>query len=265
MDPFKLTVRPGTIANYDGRPMSIFCTVELQEGGRLSISGVEGPLGSGNALGSCGQIDSHLREPGGLDTFKPAEGWTLESFRRFLDLWDRWHLNDMRAYDSDMQADGWHVQAQRPMLGYPFSLTREAYQARKEAEESALAALREGDPFEPSPAQYRAAVRMLSYVQWVAADEPEPEPARCSYDGAVYERTRDTYGHNAGGLKAPERKTLGWLKPSEHPDGLLGKVHPKSGNGYGSAWYREDVPAEVLAELAAFPPADRELPHAWRK
>ena len=262
MEAFTRVYRPGTIDSGNGRQVSIFCKVEYRAGegdkpGRLSITGVEGPKSNGDAVGSCGQIDMHLREPGGLDSFQPAEGWTLESFRRFLDIWDAWHMNDTRAYDSAMKRDGWHVLARREVLGYIFTLTQAAYQARKAAEESALAALREGDPFEPSPAQFRAATRMLGFTVWTFADEPEPAPPSCPYDGAIYERERDLWGHNKGGLKHPERKTLGWLKPAEHPQGLLGKVHPESGNGYGSGWYGEEVPAEVMAELQAFPLSDR--------
>ncbi len=43
-----------------------------------------------------------------LDSFVPAEGWSLKTMNRFLEIWDNWHLNDMRAYDSAMEADGWH-------------------------------------------------------------------------------------------------------------------------------------------------------------
>jgi len=72
--------------------MSVFCKVEYK-GGRLSITGVEGPLPSGNALGGCGQIDMHL-QPGELNL---APGWTMAMARKFLAVWKEWHLNDMHA------------------------------------------------------------------------------------------------------------------------------------------------------------------------
>jgi hypothetical protein len=68
----------------------------------LSISGVEGPLVGGNALGSCGQIDMHLRSE--LHTITPAPGWDALKLRQFFNVWQRWHLNDIRA-GSQVQED----------------------------------------------------------------------------------------------------------------------------------------------------------------
>ena len=96
MTDFKKTVRIGTIpqrwdGDGEGRRMSVFCTIRFEDG-RLSISGVEGPLASGNALGSCGQIDMHLPEvPALLWNF--AEGWDADLLARFLAVWGEWHLN----------------------------------------------------------------------------------------------------------------------------------------------------------------------------
>lgn len=69
----------------------LFCKIELN-GKRLSITGVEGPLPSGNCRGSCGQIDMHE-----WNFKKLHKGWTLSLVRKFRDVWKRWHLNDMKA------------------------------------------------------------------------------------------------------------------------------------------------------------------------
>jgi hypothetical protein len=235
-----------------------FCKIVF-DGSRLSISGVEGPLQSGNCRGGCGQIDMHA------DQWRFAEyapGWSAETVARFVAVWGEWHLNDLRAYDAAMKRDGWHNLARREMLGFEFVLTSEASADKKAAESAALAALRAGEPFEPSPSQYRAAVRPYSATVWVYADQPEPKaPGSLAYDAGAYERARDLWGHNKGGVKPPERKTLGWLKPSDHADGLLTKKHPETGNGYGSGWYREDVPTDVLEWLSSLPDAD--IKPAW--
>lgn len=84
------TTKPGIVC---GRAVSVFCKIKF-EGGRLSISGVEGPLASGNALGGCGQIDMHLRAEH-FGTFAP--GWSHARVVEFLRIWGRWHLNDVRA------------------------------------------------------------------------------------------------------------------------------------------------------------------------
>ena len=55
-----------------------------------------------------------------------------------------------------------------------------------------------------------------------------------------------------------ERKTLGWVNVSEHPDGLLGRE--LDGKKYGFAWYFEEVPANVLAWLQALPDAAEKNP-----
>lgn len=256
MEDFSRVIRPGTIADHNGRPMNIFCKIEFK-GGRLSITGVEGPLSNGDARGGCGQIDMHLSEPGGLDTFQPADGWTLDMFREFLTIWRRHHLNDMRAYDAEMAAAGWPEIALTPMLGYEFSLTTAAHDAKRAAEAAALDALKAGRPFEPTPSQTEAATRPYSFIIWTRADEPEPD----SPNLLAYKRSRDLYGHNEGGLKHPERKTLGWLKPSEHPDGLLGRKLREDGPGYGTAWFKHEIPESALDWLASLPPADRKP--AW--
>ncbi len=87
------TVRIGTAKTYGGRYYSIFCRIELIEG-KLSITGVEGPLESGNCLGACGQIDMHLKAS---DIVNYAPDWNTAKLNKFLAIWKEWHLNDMCA------------------------------------------------------------------------------------------------------------------------------------------------------------------------
>lgn len=87
------TIRLGTAKTYNGRSYSIFCKIEY-DGTRLSISGVEGPLPSGNCLGGCGQIIITLKLS---DLTTLAPGWTYNKVQRFFDVWNDWHLNDMTA------------------------------------------------------------------------------------------------------------------------------------------------------------------------
>lgn len=49
--------------------------------GRLSITGVEGPKKNGDCRGSCGQCVDAAREIN----------------KKFANMWERWHLNDLRA------------------------------------------------------------------------------------------------------------------------------------------------------------------------
>lgn len=88
---FRKVVRLGTQESHGGRWYSVFCKIEYT-GGRLSITGVEGPTQGGNAVGGCGQIYDGIR-PGYM---RFAPGWTLARLVEFLRIWRRWHLNDMR-------------------------------------------------------------------------------------------------------------------------------------------------------------------------
>lgn len=254
--PFKKVVRLGTVPNY-GQPsrVSVYCKIEYTKDGKLSISGVIGPKSNGDAYGSCGQIDMSLREPKGLDGYEPAPGWSLGKVRHFLRVWNEWHLNEMKPYDAEMKAAGWRELSRKKMVGFEFSLTREASNAKTDAENAALQALRAGDTFTPTPRQVADATRPYSYTVWTYEGEPEPEPVE------GYERARDTYGHNKGNKKYPERKPLGWLSQKEHPDGLLGRALREGGPGYGTQWFKEPVPDTALNFLRALP--DTDIKPAW--
>ena len=113
MNDFTKTVRLGSARTYGGRYYSTYCRIKFIDG-KLSISGVEGPLPSGNALGSCGQIDMHLKPE---DIEKLAPGWTRGKISNFLKVWGRYHLNDMKAGTSEQQAE----LRKHTFPGYPVS------------------------------------------------------------------------------------------------------------------------------------------------
>jgi hypothetical protein len=97
---FVKTVRLGTLdLNRDYRPgrhnwASVYVKIEYHDG-RLSFSGVEGPLANGNCKGSCCQIGQSLRAK--ANHLRLARGWNMAMLVQLLSLWDRWHLNDLRA------------------------------------------------------------------------------------------------------------------------------------------------------------------------
>ncbi len=76
--------------NAPDRQGKIFLKIKITDG-KLSISGVVGPLKSGNCRGSCGQV---LDE---LPTAKPVGDLTREQLLELYVVWSRWHLNDMKA------------------------------------------------------------------------------------------------------------------------------------------------------------------------
>lgn len=74
---------------------NLFCRIKINNG-KLSITGVEGPKRNGDAMGSCGQIIMHQW---GIKQF--SDGWTINLMNQLRDIWDKWHLNDMRAGNTD--------------------------------------------------------------------------------------------------------------------------------------------------------------------
>lgn len=240
-------INPGTVPNYNGRRMSVYCKIRFVDG-KLSISGVEGPLSSGNALGSCGQIDMHyahrneadndkrgaLIEPG---EFNFAEGWNADLWLDLLDVWKRWHLNDMRAGCEHVDPRA----AQEERTIYHWRLTREVRDAVKDAMAQAEQQLRAGEAVSLD-ADALALVQLPHEVTTASDTAPSEhyEPNGPRYDGDTYNRPSEV-------------KTRGWLRPSEHPDGLLGKPCEACGYAYGTAWKMEDVPADVIAFLEGLP------------
>lgn len=149
---------------------------------RLSITGVIGPLRSGNARGGCGQIRDELAHT------KADTPWNAEMIAELGEIWDAWHLNDMRSGCEHQRAEGWD---KRPI-----------------------------DPSKPL----------------------------------------DAYGTHFEGQKQSSWNMLTWVRPDEHPDGLLTVPCPVCGYKFGTAWLTEEVPDEVLDWLRDLPEAERQCP-----
>jgi hypothetical protein len=101
---FTKVVRIGTARTYGGRAYSVYCKIKYSDG-RLSITGVEGPTNGGNCLGGCGQIN--LLEAG-IVNFAP--GWDQGKLETFSQIWEQWHLNDMRASCEHQRNLGWDTE-----------------------------------------------------------------------------------------------------------------------------------------------------------
>lgn len=92
-------VNPCVCSTYYGKA-NAYAKIEY-EGGRLSICGVIGPKRNGDCMGSAGQCVDEIRSG------KPTEDWTNEMLQKFCNIWDEWHLNDMRPYCKHMKELGW--------------------------------------------------------------------------------------------------------------------------------------------------------------
>lgn len=219
-----------------------FVKIEYEDE-RLSICGVIGPMRNGNAKGSCGQCIEEIRKG------EPIGSWNREMLDKLCEIWDRWHLNDMRPYCEHQKELGWDGLARKQVTLYNYCLNHEAIKKQKEAERTALTALREGRVFQPSEEQVKYAT--MPYNMKVH-EELTGELAE------LYVAKEPLY---AGDKGATETKTLGWLRPEEHPEGILGRACPVCGYKYGTSWKKEEVPKEVIDWLFSLPAA--EVKPAW--
>ena len=109
-------INPGSITfSWSKLPARVYVEIKYEDG-NLSIHGVEGPLPSGNCRGSCGQILDDVRQ------VKPAKEWTYEMVSKLCDIWERWHLNSMRAGCEHQRNSGreFEVGEPCPVCGYRY-------------------------------------------------------------------------------------------------------------------------------------------------
>ena len=226
----------------NGRFERAFCKMEFSKG-KISISGVIGPRRNGYCRGSCGQCVDEIREG------TPTEGWTREMVDKFCAIWDEWNLNDMRPYCQHQKELGWGKLAGKPVTLYNYSLNKMAFGKKKAAENAALNALRRGETFSPTEEQ--------AFFATIPCSARLPEEIS-GENAAYYEPKKPLYPGEKG---ATEVQRLGWLKPDEHPDGILCKPCPVCGYKYGTSWLKEAVPADVIDWLFALP--DTTVKPAW--
>lgn len=246
-------IHPCNVPEYDGKKHPLYAKIEFKDG-KLSISGVIGPKHGGNAVGSCGQIDMGFdhKSPGHNDkrysapikasalTFAP--GWNMSMWYKFLNVWQRWHLNDMKAGCEHMTGPEWDTSKELTLT--PLRPGDQYHKTRKAAEDGKL-----------SPREYK---------QW-QKDVSESDSAwlhsKPSHDSLWNKTTKELIKRGYLKIDKIETKNSGWVYPSEHPGGLLTKPCPTCGHKYGSAWRKEEVPADVIAFLESLP--DTDTKPAW--
>ena len=128
----KKIIRVGLIP-LGGIRASVYCRIRYEDG-NLGISGVVGPLPSGNCRGGCGQIDGEFahRNPEDNDPrfdhihpqdIKYAKGWDKELWYDFLDIWKKYHLNNLQAGCEHQRKLKWTTQQVGkpcPTCGYKY-------------------------------------------------------------------------------------------------------------------------------------------------
>jgi hypothetical protein len=101
----KKVINPGLADLGTPRKANVYIEIGF-ENGKLSLSGVEGPTVSGNARGGCGQIEMSMDDDY-INSMTFNDGWDKTTFKRMLNAWRAWHLNDMNAGCEHQRALGW--------------------------------------------------------------------------------------------------------------------------------------------------------------
>lgn len=230
-----LIINPVKCKCYNDKMYNAYCKIELSDDGRLSICGVIGPMNNGDCKGSAGQCVDEIRQ--GM----PTEEWTPEMLKKFCNIWDEWHLNDMHPECEHQRELGWNEQAKEKVILYHYKLNDESIKLQKQAKEESLAALKNGETFTPTKEQSLYA--SLEYF----------------YD--TYEKIEDNSElakyyvpyKSCTGTPVEETKTRGWVRFEESPLGMLGKPCPVCGYQYGSSWNKVEVPQEIIDWLFNLP------------
>lgn len=234
----KKIINPCTCKVYTktGRIAQSNAFVEITyENGKLSLRGVIGPMRNGNCKGSCGQCDEEIRN--GM----PKEPWTKEMLEKLCDIWDKWHLNDMRPYCQHQKEFGWREQACEKITLYHYKLNDESAKKQKKAGMAASEALKQGTTFTPTAEQTMYA-NMKYFLDTYDKIEEGSELSKyyVPYKSCI-------------GTPETETKTRGWVRFDESDKGILCKPCPVCGYKYGTNWTKEDVPQEIIDWLSELP------------
>ena len=209
--------------------------------GRLSITGVHGPLRNGEAHGDCGQVTERLAELLQFPAQIRVEGGA-ETVRRLLEIWQRWHLNDMRAYcEHQIAIHNWDIE-ERVQL-WRWQLDSSLFSLQRKIKDAAQGQLMAGQTVSYSAHELELLRKPLS--AWTHDDQPPS-------DGYKLDTTTVVPVSSLWPMEELGKSSLFTLEHC-HPKGILGKPCPTCGHKWGSAWLREDVPEEVLQFLASMP------------
>lgn len=248
MADFKKVVMLGTGKTYGGRGFKTFAKIEFKSG-KLSICGVEGPRKSGNCTGSCGQIDMGYKENPGMIT--PGPGWTRAKLDKFMEIWDKWHLNDMRSGCEHQRAENW---GKKTLIIVHYDLSRETWEARRKIEAKVQQGIREQGKAEIAPHEQEILNLPLSLC-YPGEDIYERDVSLANLRNIInryYTEKKRENKLSTGIYEHPEDSKFN-SDNEFHPEGVLCKPCPVCGHKFGTGWLKEEVPEDVLKFLRALP------------
>lgn len=242
----KKVVNPCICSTYYGDARA-FAEITYEDG-RLSIHGVVCPKGNGDCKGGAGQCIDEIRSG------RSIEEWNEEMLQKFCDIWERWHLNDMNPMCEHQRELGWKESADEEVKIETWTLTRDAQQMKKAAENRALECLRNGKPFYPTKDE--AVYARMEHSMKVYNGED-----KSYYYGKLYRDAYELKEKDCLGRSNTEYKKRGRISYSEHELGFIGRPCPVCGYKYGTSWLKEEVPQDVIEWLFELP--DSKVKPAW--
>lgn len=183
-------------------------------------------------------------------------------------VWRVYHLNDVHAGCEHQRAEGWGEKT-LTLIRYsaPVMKPGEFYPSQSELEHSIKGWVSYGMTVSPSAAigdvlgkQYRkiyignhtSSIPSRLYSRVIDAIHREHVAAPLNPDDprALW------FAKRFDCKRVEETKRANWVKPSEHPEGVLGKVCPVCGYAFGSAWQFMPIPAEIVEQIKGWVAAD---------
>lgn len=230
---FTKIIHPCTVDTGNKYRKDAYCKITIDDKGPvLSITGVVGPTPRGNAY-SAGQCVDTIR--GGT----PTEMWSREMLDKLCNIWERWHLNDMRAHCEHQVGEAWDASRQVTLYKYKMGaeLLYEQNRLKKNVEEKLSA----------------GAVVQLKEPQLSLYNKPYFVKCYNSKPPAGYEKYEE------------ETKPVSSLYPMDsdtkwgdkHPLGILTKPCPVCGYKWGNSWLYEPLPEDVIEWLKNLPDTDK--------
>lgn len=186
----------------------------------------------GEELSICGDIWNTRKTDivcGGqcLDTI--ARYVKTPLFKELYRFWQLYHLNGMHPECEHQAAQGWREIAAQYVPLYIFQLTAEALRAQREIKNKVLTAAKTGENFQTTEEEQKTLALDFSIKYHADALPADIAPFYT--------------------LKGTEKKMLGWLHESDHPQGILSKPCPVCGYKYGHGWQFFPIPADDLKRI----------------
>lgn len=228
------------VGSYDGK--AVYCRIRtelkdctLLDGSRdtvevLSITGVVGPKSNGDAY-EAGQCADTVRQ------CTPGTGWTTGMVQKLCDIWQRWHLNDMRPYCEHQRE--WR--GDKLLTLYEYRMSDETRRQQTKLKGTVERMLLAGESVQLSEDECGLYSAKYFLNGWSETPPEGYEPYKTEQKPA-----RSVY---------PLESDSKW--GDKHPEGILTKACPVCGYKWGTQWRAERIPDDVLQWLEQLPDTDR--------